>query len=223
MAIHHPPSFVNAYLQEKLALSHDLAVPMYPTMPTDLAAASDGYSISNLTDGSGAKFYFNGAAAIYDRMFKMRRLPFPHIKSEQLLYYFFSLTTEAVSKLIEITQEIQDLLDRGDESAEEINTWIRKYQEINPGTPEPVLDAFGNQIFDPQLDQDGNPVLDDNNEPILVLRTVPTARIGSKDVLLPYFHNIKIYQLQETRDIIDFATARTFAGNKIIIDYDWHK
>jgi hypothetical protein len=38
-----------------------------------------------------------------------------------------------------------------------------------------------------------------------------------------YFHTFKTYQLQETRDIIDFGTARTYAGNKIILDYDWHK
>ena len=38
-----------------------------------------------------------------------------------------------------------------------------------------------------------------------------------------FFHNFKIYQLEETRDIIDFGTARTYAGNKIIIDYDWHQ
>jgi hypothetical protein len=37
-----------------------------------------------------------------------------------------------------------------------------------------------------------------------------------------FFHNFKIYQLEEARDIIDFGTARTYAGNKIIIDYDWH-
>jgi hypothetical protein len=37
-----------------------------------------------------------------------------------------------------------------------------------------------------------------------------------------FFHNFKIYQLEETRDIVDFGTARTYAGNKIIIDYDWH-
>jgi len=46
---------------------------------------------------------------------------------------------------------------------------------------------------------------------------------GDKAVRLPFFHRIRIYQLEETRDIIDFGTARTYAGNKIIIDYDWHK
>jgi hypothetical protein len=183
MAIYHPPSFINAYLQEKLALEQDLAVPMFPTMPTDLAAATDGFSIGDLTDGTPGRFYFNGAAAIYDRMFRMRRMPFPHIKCEQLLYYFYSLTTEAVPKLIEITQHIQDLLDNGDESAQDLNDWIRiKQDSLNP-----LVDEAGDKLP------------------------------------LPFFHNIKVYQLQETRDIIDFATARTYAGNKIIIDYDWHK
>jgi hypothetical protein len=38
-----------------------------------------------------------------------------------------------------------------------------------------------------------------------------------------FFHDFKIYQLEEARDIIDFGTARTYAGNKIIIDYDYHQ
>jgi hypothetical protein len=215
MAIYHPPTFINRYLQEKLGVSQDLAVPMFPTMPTDLAAATDGFTIDNLTDGSPGKFYFNGAAAIYDRMFRMRRLPFPHIKSEQLLYYFYSLTTDAVPKLIEITQHIQDLLDRGDESAEELNTWIRDYQIANPGDPVPVLDASGNQILDLVAAGDG--------QLVEIPRTKKTAKFGNTDILIPFFHSLKVYQLQETRDIVDFATARTYAGNKIIIDYDWHK
>jgi hypothetical protein len=38
-----------------------------------------------------------------------------------------------------------------------------------------------------------------------------------------YFHSFKIYQLEETRDIIDFGTARTYGGNKIIIDFEYHQ
>jgi hypothetical protein len=37
-----------------------------------------------------------------------------------------------------------------------------------------------------------------------------------------YFHSFKVYQLEEVRDIIDFATARTYGGNKIIIEFDYH-
>lgn len=37
-----------------------------------------------------------------------------------------------------------------------------------------------------------------------------------------YFHNIKVYQADETRDIIELASARTIFVNKLIIEYDYH-
>ena len=186
VVIDHPPSFVNAFLQQKLGPDFG-AVPMFPTVPTDMASLAQDFSIDDLTEGT--RFTFNGNAAIYDRMFKMRRLPFPHIKCEQLLYYFNALEENAVPNLIRITQKIQDLLDRGDESAEEINAWISSSLSIEEET--------------------------------ITLR--PKATIpGHGTFYVPYFHNFKIYQLEETRDIIDFGTARTYAGNKMIIDYDWH-
>ena len=184
MAIYYPPAFINRYLQENIALLELGAVPMYPTVPTDPDIA-DGFTITELTGNDPtARFSFQGTMAIYDRMFKMRRQPFPHIKSEQVLYYFYAVRENAVPNLIEITQKIQDLLDGGDESAQDINTWI---DNLPDGT------------------------------------TANTKLISGTEFNMPYFHEIKIYQLEETRDIIDFGTARTFAGNKIIIDYDWHK
>ena len=123
-------------------------------------------------------------------MFKMRRGPFPYIKCEQLLYYFYALTETAVVNLIEMTQEIQDLLDSGDDSAKDLNAWIASKVS---GTV--TVDGV----------------------------THNKVTFDGTDFLIPFFHSIKIYQLEETRDIIDFGTARTYAGNKIIIDYDWHK
>jgi hypothetical protein len=188
VVIDHPPSFINAFLQQKLGPDFG-AIPMFPTVPTDMASLAQEFSINNLTEGTPGIFVFNGNAAIYDRMFKMRRLPFPHIKCEQLLYYFNALEENAVPNLIRITQRIQDLLDRGDESAEDLNKWISENFDIQ-GTA--------------GIDR-------------------PTATIpGHGTFYVPYFHTFKIYQLEETRDIIDFGTARTYAGNKIIIDYDWH-
>lgn len=186
VVIDHPPSFINAFLQQKLGPVFG-AIPMFPTVPTDMAGLAQEFTINDLTEGT--VFSFNGNAAIYDRMFKMRRTPFPHIKCEQLLYYFNALEENAVPNLIRITQRIQDLLDRGDESAEDLNKWISDNFDIQ-GIPE---------------------------------RDRPTVTIpGHGTFYVPYFHNFKIYQLEETRDIIDFGTARTYAGNKIIIDYDWH-
>jgi hypothetical protein len=179
MAIHHPPSIINKYLQEKIAVIAD-AFPLYPTMPTDATNVGDGFTLDAL-NGSGQtqKYYFNGSWGIYDRMFRMQRQSFPHIKCEQLLIYLYSQDPEV---LIQIVQKIQDLLDYGDESAQDVNTWYRE-QQSDPAK-KALIDAATDPIF---------------------------------------FHNFKVYHLQETRDIVDFGTARTYAANKIIIDYDWHK
>lgn len=176
MAIYYPPAFINAYLSTKIPeiLGTDRfsgAMKFFPTSPTDIESLT-----STFPDAA------NNVFAVYDRMFRMRRSPFPHIKGEQLLYYFYKMAGDPVD-LIEATQVVQDLLDGEDESAQDLNNWIKA--EYDAGRP--ILDDNGNQL--PKV----------------------------------FFHRIRIYQLEETRDIIDFGTARTYAGNKIIIDYEWHK
>jgi hypothetical protein len=184
MAVSYPPIFINTYLQQKLGQAGFGAMPMFPTVPTDPDAFADGFTLDQLTgDDPAVRFAFGGQIAIYDRMFKMRRGPFPHIRSEQLLYYFNAVREDAVPNLLLMTQAVSDLLDRGDESAEDINRWVG----------------------DNMLNQDGIYIASDG------LQYLPV-----------YFHDFKIYQLEETRDIIDFGTARTYAGNKIIIDYTYH-
>jgi hypothetical protein len=37
-----------------------------------------------------------------------------------------------------------------------------------------------------------------------------------------YFHNIKVYQADESRDIAELASARTLFLNKLVIEYDYH-
>lgn len=178
MAISYPPIFINTYLQQKLGPEFG-AVPMFPTVPQDFDIAN-GLTINDLTEGG--RFGFQGQLGIYDRMFKMRRKAFPHIKDEQLLYYFYATREQSVPSLMFMTQAIQDLLDRGDESAQDLNNWVAQN----------MLNANGVYVADGQ------------------------------EFLPVYFHDIKIFQLEETRDIIDFGTARTYAGNKIIIDYCYH-
>lgn len=171
MAIVYPPIFINDYLAEKVSTRFDVSFPFFPTSPSTIEQLTETFPDSE------------GMFAVYDRMFRMRRKAFPHIKDEQLMYYFYK-TANDPELLIETTQLTQDLLDRGDESAQEINTWIQSkltdgvYRKIN-----------------------GNAV---------------------KEFLPVFFHDIKIYQLEETRDVVDFGTARTFAGNKIIVDYCYH-
>lgn len=37
-----------------------------------------------------------------------------------------------------------------------------------------------------------------------------------------YFHSFKVYQINETRDLLDLSSVRTIFRNKIIIEYDYH-
>jgi len=168
-----PPMVVNAYLKSKidpdLVTGSGFELQFSPTTPTD---------INEFTE----QFPSGDAFCVYDRMFRMRRGPFPHIKCEQILYYFYCPPSRTdispIAILSEISQRIYHLLDKGDESAQDINSWVSS-----------------NRASDPTL---------------------------SNMSIIPVFHTFKIYQHEETRDIIDFGTARTWAGNKIIIDYDYH-
>lgn len=199
MAIDYPPIFINNYLAEKVSelfeeeLGNDqrFNVRFFPTSPTDIDALTQGFPAAE-----------NNVFAVYDRMFKMRRGPFPHIKCEQLLYYFYKMSGDPVA-LIKTSQLVQDLLDRGDESAQELNSWIKGKLKTNPG---PII-----RTPNPEF-----PLVKAKD------KLTPTVQFSGENFFLPFFHDLKIYQLEETRDIIDFGTARTYAGNKIIIDYDWH-
>jgi hypothetical protein len=161
-----PVLWINKYLEEKISLltGYNLEA-FFPTGPSTLETLQ--------------KQFPDGNMVVWDRMFRMRRGPFPHIKCEQVLYYFYAngdvsgLTPQ--QRMVNIQEAVLRLMDRGDESAQELNAW-----------------------------------------------TKTKGSIGGMECRF-YFHNFKIYQLEEARDIVDFGTARTYAGNKIIIDYDYHQ
>jgi hypothetical protein len=162
--IHHPPTIINAYLNSKMDFGTQGQITyFFPTLPTEIDSLTETFPQST------------GVFGVYDRMFKMRRVPFPYIKCEQLLYYFYSVGDNAQRNMVITQQQVSDLLDNGDDSAKDINDWA-----------------------------------------------AANASAWNADSKPLFFHNFKIYQLEETRDIVDFGTARTYAGNKIIIDYDWH-
>lgn len=163
-----PVLWINKYLQNKLSEFGFDGVPFFPTQPSTIEALNS-FAASQ-----------NGVMATYDRMFKMNRNKFPHIKSEQLLYYFYATSENNIENMVRVTETVYRLLDREDESAEEVNNWCSN-RRIDLGGTEGLID----NMF--------------------------------------YFHNFKIYQLEEGRDILDFGTARTIAGNKIIIDFEYHQ
>jgi len=162
-----PVLWINKYLQSKLTSLGFDSIPFFPTQPSTIEALT-------------ASFPQGDVMATYDRMFKMSRSSFPHIKCEQLLYYFYATSLNNIENMVKVTEAVYRLLDRRDESAEEINNWCSN-RKIELSSAEGFID----NMF--------------------------------------YFHDFKVYQLEETRDIIDFGTARTYAGNKIIIDFDYHQ
>lgn len=168
--INTPMLWVNAYLQEKLATLLNVGVPFFPPSPSTIDDLTESWIVVNDTN-----IQYQGVMCTYDRLIKMRRRPFPHIKGEQLLYYFYATAEGVTDKMIAITETALRLLDREDESAEDINAWCKQKGTIGG--------------FSPQF----------------------------------YFHRFKVYQLEETRDIIDFGTARTYGGNKMIIDFEYHQ
>jgi len=164
-----PVLWVNKYLEDKIPLLTNIEVPLFPSTP------------SILDDLTGS-FPAAGVMGTWDRLVKMNRKTLPHIKSEQILYYFYATAENTIENMVQIQEAVLRLMDRLDETAEEVNNWCSN-RAINIGT-EAIPNLIENMF---------------------------------------YFHNFKIYQLEETRDIIDFGTARTYGGNKIIIDFEYHQ
>lgn len=170
-----PILWINQYLQDKLGEEFSPNIPGQPGGNVIPFFPSGPSTIEQLTSEFVQEV---GVMAVWDRMFRLRRGPFPHIRSEQVLYYFYSTGDDPQLKMIRIQEAVLRLLDRGDESAEELNQW-----------------------------SEGRTV------------TINGEEISSSF----YFHDIRIYHLEESRDIVDFGTARTYAANKIIIEYKYHQ
>jgi len=169
-----PVVWINKYLQSKIVEYGDIGLPLFPTAPT---------TIDDLTEQwitvDGSRYGFSGVMGVWDRLIRMNRKSFPHIKCEQLMYYFYAVEESAQLQMIQVQEAVLRAMDRLDETANEINDWCSNRQvRLDDGT-----------LIDNQF----------------------------------YFHTFKVYQLEEVRDIIDFGTARTYGGNKIIIEFDYHQ
>jgi hypothetical protein len=177
-----PTLWVNKYLQAKIAegsidIQTGIGVPFFPSTPSSIDDITEQWVVVN-----DVRYPYAGVMATYDRLIRLNKKSFPHIKTEQVMYYFYATQEDVTIQMVQTQEKILRFLDRGDESAQEVNDWCSNRQ-INLGTQ-------------------GSQNLVDN---------------------IFYFHNFRVYQLEETRDIIDFGTARTYGGNKIIVEYEYHQ
>ena len=168
----HPIVLINKYLSEKVAEKFGSefygTMKFFPTAPTDINAFTENFPE-----------LANDIFAVYDRMFRLRKNAFPHIKSEQVVYHLYKMSGDP-ELLYRTVQYIYELLDSEDESGQDLNDWIASKTNGN------IITIDG---------KDFNPI---------------------------FFHNFRVYQLQETKDVIAFNTTRSFFGSKIIIEYNYH-
>jgi len=115
----YPPRWVNAYIFAKLAEYEDIGVsasqilnPIVASTPTNI---EDVYKAIVQPSGTTDPLLIQ-----YDTMMKFRASPFYPIKRAQVLYYIYS---SSLAHLTNATGVIQQLLDREDVSAEEVNGW----------------------------------------------------------------------------------------------------
>jgi hypothetical protein len=94
------------------------------------------------------------------------------------------------------------------------------------GLPEQITDAI--IIISQLLDRSDAAAEDLNqwvaekqasNDPILKDPMNPNSGIAEPNV---YFHDMKVYQLEEARDLTQLATVRGLTLNKLLIEYDYH-
>ena len=154
-----------------------IGVPFFPSTPSSIDDITEQWVVIN-----DVRYPYAGVMATYDRLIRLNKRSFPHVKVEQIMYYFYATASDVIIQMVRVQEAVLRALDRGDESAQEVNDWC-KNRRINIGTQ-------------------GSPDLVDN---------------------MFFFHSFKVYQLEETRDIIDFGTARTYGGNKIIVEFEYHQ
>jgi hypothetical protein len=186
-----PVLWINEYLKEKIGLDTGIGVPFFPSRPATIDELTESWititpeyvSVPDPNDpdktiqvlsNESQRLAYAGVMATWDRLIRMRRSPFPHIKQEQLLYYFYATQDNVIENMVQVQEKVLRLMDREDETGEEINRWAANK----------TIDGMKNKF---------------------------------------YFHRFRVYQLEEVRDIIDFGTARTYGGNKIIIDFEYHQ
>ena len=79
-----PLIWINKYLQTKVeSLAGFDRLPFFPSNPTTLDDLTQSFPQSD------------GVMCVYDRLSRMNKNKFPHIKTEQILYYFYA--TEEVN------------------------------------------------------------------------------------------------------------------------------
>lgn len=120
-----PSLWVNQYFKENIAKFIKINVPFVPTIPTSIEDFEDSMIVIDKI-----RYPYAGVIGIYDRMIRMRRKSFPHIKHEQLVFSFYATQDSAIDKVFGVTETALRLFDGEDESGYDLNVWAQN-KKIN--------------------------------------------------------------------------------------------
>ena len=142
-----PSLWINQYLKENIAKFIKINVPLVPTIPTNIEDFNDTW-----TNIDGVRYPYAGVIGVYDRMIRMRRKTFPHIKHEQLVFSFYATQDNAIDKVFGITETVLRLFDGEDESGYDLNAWTEG-KEINVNGADLTNDFYFHRFKVYQLEE----------------------------------------------------------------------
>jgi len=195
-------------LEPTLADKYDGIVPFYPI--GDSAAGDNPWD--------------NNPYFIYDRVFRFSSKPFYEHKRESVLYYLKAKEIDSLTW----AAALQVILDREDDSAKNINDWIRNewhkkiiaeaaedgfdYQSLDYTEQQILLDCYKKAEYDDEngYDLGFNPreITVENDHPI-------------------YFHNVRVYQSRSSSPssdgkIREISTVQPYYITEFMIDMHFH-
>jgi|LakMenE18May11ns_1017448.scaffolds.fasta_scaffold9898538_3 hypothetical protein len=191
-----PASYINEYLYEQLSKYEDINMAQ-GSAPGLIPFFPAGQAV-NITDiyNELSLSASNSLPAViyYDRMIRLRNTSFPIGKREQVLYTVYG----DVANCTNIGNVIFQILDREDYSAQDLNKWITSNKSW---------------LSIPMFKDDGT-----RNSIVFNGKTKYGAGLPMKI----FFRNLRVFQADESQDLVDLDDYRRGSIHKYIVEYDYH-
>lgn len=173
-----PPKYINYYLHELLSSYDDINMAQNPAVDgyIPFSPAGVNYDLDAYYQNLQSSAEFQGelpAVLFYDRMLRLRNMPFYVGKREQTLYTVFARTEDAHK----IGMVISQVLDREDAAAQDLNKWMHE------------------------------------NQASLIAKGCP---------MKVFFRSMRVFQVDESRDLLELNTYKGGTMHKYIVEYDYH-
>jgi hypothetical protein len=189
-------------ISPSIASQYEEIIPFYPI--GDSAAGDEPWD--------------NNPYFIYDRVFRFNSSPFYENKRESTLYYLKAREVDS----LEWSAAIQMILDREDDSAKDINEWIRNEWRISifETAESEGVDKGGLSLKEKTQVmrdyRDGTDVYGFNPNRVVVESPYPF-----------YFHNLRVYQSRASSPssdgkIREFSTVQPYHITEFMIDTHFH-